>query len=838
MSVVLLRIATLPFETLAPLRAPKASELAMRVAAIERLLAEGTADLEAALHDAAGPPDAARTEEEIRARLSLLRVRRDVHNGRPSRKEDLAEVAARIPALATSLGEREERIDERRAVEKAFRRHWDRETLAAREALVAAARLPLFEEGVRLASGSLLERLRALSAVAPTEWGHRERHVASKAASYLSRFCTKTSPNGLFCATAVVSTEEGAAEVVGEPEIERVDALLSVAEARKVAAVLAVDGAIDAAIVPRPNSTLRKDGEGWIFWKPASPRHPTDEEVLSRAKGSEALATVHALAREERLALHDLVREAASRLDAEPEEARAFVAALADRGILIAEVEIPYAERRPLRFLAARCREAGCAPAWLPAIDAIERAVDEVATLRGEPRIEAIGGIETDLGALPHARPLRADETVRLDAASGVRMRLPEAWLREMRDSLRPYVRLFSALYPERIHTEALAARFLSEHSPDTDVSLLDLYHGLFEPGEEERPSVFPDPSRLVPGARASGLAETYSRIRAWFAERALSTRPDGEILLDEGLVTSLAGEVPEPRWSCGVLFQLAAPRPGRVRFVLSGLYHGAGLALARFAHLHGEAIVEALRRSFEPLAREGAVLAEVTYNHDARTANAGLRPSIFEHEIELPGARATPGRIAIPLRDLDVRWDSAEARFRIVWRGRGVEILPVISSGVNPVGIVSFLVAVGRQGLQPLGLFPGFADPRVVRWPRVVTGRLVVFRERWVLPRTEWPASAGREFFLDLARLRDRYLLPRDVFVHTTSQPKPRYLDLDAPASADLLERTLAPSADDPEAELHVTEMLPGPDDLWIGDARGRYPFELLAPMEGGGDA
>lgn len=838
MSAVLLRIATLPFETLKPLRAPRASELAMRVAAIERLLAEGAADLEAALHEAAGPPDAAGTEDEVRGRLAILRVRRDVHNGRPSRKEDLRAVAARVPALEASLREREERLDERRAVEEAFARHGEGEETEARRALVEATRLPLFEEGVRLASGSLLRRVRALAAIEPEAWGHRERHVASKAASYLARFCTKTSPNGLFCATAVVSTGEAAPEVRGEAGTARVDALLSVAEARKVAAVLAADDAIAAAIVPRPNPTLRKDGEDWTFWKPTSPRHRTDEEVLSRAKGSEALATVLALAGEARLALPELVREAAARLDAEPDEARAFVAALVERGALIAEIEIPYAERRPLRFLAARCREAGCAPAWLPAIDAIEKAVDDVATLRGEPRIEAIARIERDLAALPHVRPLRPDETVRLDAASGVRMRLPDAWLREVHDSLRPYVRLFSALYPERIHREALAARFLSEHPPDADVPLLDLYHGLFEPGEEVRPSAFPDPSRLAPRGGAEGPAAAFARARAWFAERALSMRPGGEIPLDDALVTSLAGEAPEPRWSCGVLFQLAAPRPDRVRFVLSGLYHGAGLALARFAHLHGEAIVAALRRSFEPLAREGAVLAEITYNHDARTANAGLRPSIFEHEIELPGERATPGRTAIPLRDLDVRWDSAEARFRIQWRNRGVEVLPVISSGVNPVGIISFLVAVGRQGLQPVGLFPGFADPRVVRWPRVVSGRLVVFRERWVLPRTEWPASAGREFFLDLARLRDRYLLPRDVFVHTTSQPKPRYLDLDAPASADLLERTLASSGDDPEAELHVTEMLPGPDDLWIGDARGRYPFELLAPMEGGGDA
>jgi hypothetical protein len=314
-------------------------------------------------------------------------------------------------------------------------------------------------------------------------------------------------------------------------------------------------------------------------------------------------------------------------------------------------------------------------------------------------------------------------------------------------------------------------------------------------------------------------------------------------------------GDAPPRRWACGVLFQIAAAGPddldrGRHRLVLSGLFNGVGLALARFAHLHREGgagedgpILRELRRRWSLLERQGAIVAELSYNHIARTANAGLRPSIFRHEIELPGDKASPGAEVVPLHDLVVRYDSARDRIGLFWRPRGVEVLPVITSGVSPVGFVSFLVALGQQDLQYLGLFPGFAVEGVGRWPRIVSGRLVLFRERWIFGPGEWPAAAespGRapeeEHLLGTARWRRRHGLPRHVFVHTTLEPKPRYVDLESPVLVDLLRRSTAALERDGKGagELHVTEMLPGPEELWIRDAAGRgHASEFLVQMQ-----
>jgi hypothetical protein len=230
-----------------------------------------------------------------------------------------------------------------------------------------------------------------------------------------------------------------------------------------------------------------------------------------------------------------------------------------------------------------------------------------------------------------------------------------------------------------------------------------------------------------------------------------------------------------------------------------------------------------------------------MTYNHWGRTANAGLRPSLLPYEIELPGDKASPGAEAIPLGDLTVRYDSGQGRFVVRSVSRGLEVVPVLSSGVRPEGVVSFLVELGRQGFQPLSYFPGFEAEGVERWPRFVSGRFVLFRRRWVfrsgrgprLPREgTGPDLAAADFFVEVARWRREHGLPRHAFVHTSKDPKPFYVDFRSPLFVDLLRRALD-LQETPEAPaLEVTGMLPGPEEMWVRDGQGRYAAEFLVHL------
>jgi hypothetical protein len=815
-------------------------------------IAREAEDLERALYAAAGPKDDGLDEQAARTRLSILALRRAVHNRRLWSDEDLA---AASHGLAGSVVEALTAHRGGLVAQAAAAHRWEEAFLAdldaGRRAIVATVRDPLVSFGIALAGRSMFVKIRALGAGHPEAWGHGERHVAAKALAYIARWATKTSPNSVFCATALAWADGDRATISGLPRIERQDLVLSVAESRKVACTLAADPAVEAAVVPRPNPTLREEAGAFVYWRFASARNPTDDEAFSRVKDHPVLRAVI----EESVAgisLPELRRRVAARCRLEATDLDPFLRQTIERGVLLGEIEIPYNERRPLRFVATRAREAGCLAPWIAPALSIENDVDRLAGLPHPERDREMARVEAALSALPRARPIKSDDLYRLDAASGLGVVLPASVLADLRLGLRPYARLFATLYPARLYLQGWIDRFLARFPKDQDVELMDVYRALTEQGDTYRPAAFPEPVAGSSG-EAGRSVHAMDVVRGYLGDAARQAGPGAAIALDGAVLDRLFPDAPDPRWACGVLFQVAARDAeavtrGEYLVALNGIFHGAGLSLSRFAHLLGgeresdeNPIVRELRRAWSVLERPAAIVAELTYNHGGRTANAGLRPAIFAHEIELPGDRASPGATVYGLRDLSVRFDGARDRFVIrLVRGERTEVIPVINSGVNPVGFVSFLVAVGEQTLQPIGYFPGFDVPGVTRWPRIVCGRLVLFRETWVFRKGEWPeAGAHGDGLVAFARTvlswRERWLLPRHVFVHSTKEPKPRYFDIESGVFLDLLRRDLAALSGDPAGTLHVTEMFPGPDDLFVTDASGGFATEFLVQMDDG---
>src|SRR5262249_19848681 len=176
-------------------------------------------------------------------------------------------------------------LDLRTELLNAYRATFGSERSRSWMALVASSAHPLVEEGLYLASPRILPMVAHLRTKDPgAPWSHKERHTASKLAAYLARFLTKTSPNGVFCSVALADIGGSDVEIRGDPGRVRIDVLLNIAEARKITAHLAVDPEVESAIVPRPNPTLRRIDGGWSFWKSATPRASTDEEIFSKAK--------------------------------------------------------------------------------------------------------------------------------------------------------------------------------------------------------------------------------------------------------------------------------------------------------------------------------------------------------------------------------------------------------------------------------------------------------------------------------------------------------------------------------------------------------------------------
>ncbi|GAA0743695.1 lantibiotic dehydratase [Dactylosporangium roseum] len=116
---------------------------------------------------------------------------------------------------------------------------------------------------------------------------------------------------------------------------------------------------------------------------------------------------------------------------------------------------------------------------------------------------------------------------------------------------------------------------------------------------------------------------------------------------------------------------------------------------------------------------------------------------------------------------------------------------------------------------------------------PRVAIDDLVVCRETWRFDTRELPAPVpGRPGHSAAWRAMrgwaERCGLPRRVFVRTAGEPKPFYVDFDAPLLVDNLARAVRRGSGGP-ADVEVTEMLPAPEDFWLVDPAGqRYSTEL----------
>lgn len=108
---------------------------------------------------------------------------------------------------------------------------------------------------------------------------------------------------------------------------------------------------------------------------------------------------------------------------------------------------------------------------------------------------------------------------------------------------------------------------------------------------------------------------------------------------------------------------------------------------------------------------------------------------------------------------------------------------------------------------------------------PRVLLDDLVIGRETWRFAATEVPLPSARprdHSYAGLRRWARGNGMPRHVFVHVAGEPKPVYADLAAPALLDNVARLVRAAA--PDAMVTVTEMLPGPDELWLADGAGRH--------------
>jgi hypothetical protein len=181
---------------------------------------------------------------------------------------------------------------------------------------------------------------------------------------------------------------------------------------------------------------------------------------------------------------------------------------------------------------------------------------------------------------------------------------------------------------------------------------------------------------------------------------------------------------------------------------------------------------------------------------------------------IELMGHAADRARPRVALRDLEVADLGDELILRVAGTGQR---LAIYNSGDDKIHLWAF--AVPRVTNPPVG--------GASHTPRIEIGNVVYQRERWRFRTVELFEHDRRSNEFDLfrafRRAQRQHKLPRFGFIRLESEKKPLFMDFDNFFLCELIH-----SAWPDNQEVSLSEMLPGPDELWLKDETGSYCIEV----------
>ncbi len=203
------------------------------------------------------------------------------------------------------------------------------------------------------------------------------------------------------------------------------------------------------------------------------------------------------------------------------------------------------------------------------------------------------------------------------------------------------------------------------------------------------------------------------------------------------------------------------------------------------------------------------------------------------------PGTRTHPALIT--QKDIALLYTSNH------YQAPSAHCLPISSLVLERVG-GKLLIRTrdGHSEFDPIEVIAEFLSRSIVHrfaflperryTPRISIDRLVFKRETWRFLASElhfaWAKTEG-ERFIAARRWKQNHDLPRFIFVKVPDEPKPCYVDLASALYIEVLTKLIrghqGPAAQEQERWITVSEMLPGPEQLWLCDSQGQsYTCEL----------
>jgi hypothetical protein len=891
----MLRVAGLPVESVAPLRAPGTVAWAAGALDLERQLDECKLAIGDDLESAVGATN------DVAQRRRLLNLRRDVFNRRLPRDASVVsdavalldpDAAGRLTAWAALRERYAEEVGRGAAVLAG-------EVREGRRYLRALGRDDRLRFGVLLASPSLDRYLPTYLGSGDGPLSKRARRIERSLLEYVFRTACKTSPFSTL--TTVALGRFGDADwalVGGEPDGRpHSHTRLNLAALARLAELLVNEGTLRADLPVQVTSGWRPDNDRIRYVRRHRRIGDEDsavtidvlEEKLFYLSGGhlldELLATVGPA---EQIRLADLVTLLHSR---DPENRRhedveAYLSQLLRLGLLtIPPLHLDIHHPDPVRdFRDGLARlDRPWATGLVERLDLIGEHVQDYRTadLDGRRRLlEAVRGelddLQHDLGRAEAATPrtLIYEDVTLGGPVVGDR----ETWRRELLPALEGLSRIlpvFDMTLPGRLTTTGFFRARYGRGARYRDV--IKFVH-------EYQQDAYEEFIKYVMSRRPFAEDNSYVRQQNWFRLPTVTALDDArleliarmteareshpadaaELVLDDDFVSAVAGKLPAGLGSLDPrsFFLQVASDGGRPLGVLNRAYSGLSLLFSRFAHCfpdeEGHGLTAGIASALLDLQPEGAVFAELTGGYE--TTNLNLHPAVTPYELVCPGDLSSrPASEQIPLDDLSIV-DDEEADEAQLWSERlGVRVIPVYLGFLMPMALPEvqrILLTFSYPSMAALDLWGGQPRPpegtRVVHRPRIRYRNLILQRRSWTVNSEDLPVSGpGRgeaEWFLDWSRWVRENGLPRRVFLSSEGggRPSDRDDDDDTPRGTPLTKpqyldfdsyfslMLLDNVLKSGPQRLALTEAVPDLDQLWLHGADGSYVTELTVELDG----
>ncbi len=863
----MLRVGGLPFEAATALASPAAAAWTDEVLDARDKLRESGAELADVLQE-----QVAASLDYPAARRTLINLRRDVFNGRPARSLAAAETLLPADSLAALRDWDAERA-RHEALLGAGAEVLASEVAAMRRELRRIARESDLRLGVQLSSPSLDEHLDGYLSRGDEPLSKRERRVERSLLEYLFRTACKTSPfSTLTSVCAGTFTDVGgrplAASVSGWHKSS--STRLNVAVLARLSDLLAATPRVRRDLPVRATSGLEVDRDRVRYLRKlrgadgdadAAVTLDAVHESLFFLPTGDVLADVLALfAGGTTLRFAEAVRRVcAAGRDRPQEGVEQYLAQLLRLGLLVVpELDMDIHDPDPVSTYCAGLRNLDAE--WAQDLaEHVARVGSDVARFAdaGLPeRRELLARVRKSVASahrqlghedVPVLRTLVYEDTTLPGVAVAGDA---EAWSNRTALGLRQVARVLPAFDTNLVRRLVTKGYFRVRYGEGGRCS--DFLSFAHEFGQDIYDNYN---QRLMRHQRFDGGTPRgydnwfkqpeitgIDRARAAVAEEVVRRHEagGGDIELDEDFLRTIENLLPHPTGprSLSFFLQVADDGTNDPLVVVNRIYSGLTLLFSRFAHCLDDDLTGSLRRSLEDAVPPGAVFAELKGGYN--TTNLNLHPVVTPYEVVCPGETShRPPQEQIPVEDLVVEHDITTDRLLLRSRRLGTEVIPVYLGFLLPMAlpeIQQVLLNFSCTTMAQLDLWEGtgLADREEGVLPRIRLGRTILQRKSWRFPPDRLPpvvtGQSEQEWFLAWREWHRAAGLPRHVFAALGGEHKPQYVDFDSYACVRLLDTAVRKTT----SPVVFSEMLPGPEQIWLRDGRHRYVTELMVELDG----